>query len=485
MVSALALLAANIVTIVSFSDYHSHAVPFDSEGRSGQGGLARAVAYLKHARAAGALVVSGGDMMNAGSPTWSDEYRCSEWPWLNGLVDAMALGNHDLDYGSEVFARCRASVKYPILCANLVDASGRPVLGRPYVVKTVGGHRIGLFALAGPDFAVLVPPERLPPGTRWSDRIEAARSAVRSLRETARADVVVLIGHEHRADDEALARAVPGIDLVLGSHSHLEVPITRIEATQTVYVSPYQYLAYVAEVRLRFAGHRLVDVTGGLVRLDDSHPEDPEITARVAGMERQLVARHPERFRVIGRLPRTLSDADITTSQAPIGSWATEELRRASAANVFFSTASSFRASLPAGEVTVEAFHTAVPYTNRVVTAEMSGKLVADWMALSASRSGADSFSQVAGLREAGGCLEILLDPSRPEVGYAPLDLAARYRLGTTDYQAFVVPGYKELFAQAENVTRTEIDVHAVLRGALSRIDDASGDDRHQDPQRP
>ena len=42
-------------------------------------------------------------MINQGSPSWSDKYRCAEWPWLNGIVDAMALGNHDFDYGVNVF----------------------------------------------------------------------------------------------------------------------------------------------------------------------------------------------------------------------------------------------------------------------------------------------------------------------------------------------------------------------------------------------
>jgi len=100
------------VRILAFSDYHSHAVPFRSEGRPGQGGLARAVALIRKARAAGdTLVLSGGDMLNKGVPVWSDEYGCVEWPWLDGLVDAMALGNHDLDYGPEAFAACRASTR--------------------------------------------------------------------------------------------------------------------------------------------------------------------------------------------------------------------------------------------------------------------------------------------------------------------------------------------------------------------------------------
>lgn len=115
------------VTLVGMADYHSHALPMFSEGEPGQGGVARALAYLRAARARpDTLVVSGGDMVNRGVPTWSDVYGCVEWPWFNGVVDVMALGNHDLDYGAEAFARCRASITYPVLSANLLGANGLP-----------------------------------------------------------------------------------------------------------------------------------------------------------------------------------------------------------------------------------------------------------------------------------------------------------------------------------------------------------------------
>src|ERR1041385_7728642 len=105
----LRLLLAVQIVVLHFSDYHSHALPFYSEGRPDQGGIARAIGYMKHAQSHdGAVVLSGGDMINKGSPAWSDKYRCAEWPWLNGVVSAMALGNHDFDYGIDAFNDCRS-----------------------------------------------------------------------------------------------------------------------------------------------------------------------------------------------------------------------------------------------------------------------------------------------------------------------------------------------------------------------------------------
>src|SRR5947207_15850152 len=93
-----AAYSATTVTFLHFSDYHYHALPFYSEDAPSRGGIARAIGYMRREHARGALVFSGGDMINKDSPAWSDKYGCAEWPWFNGVVDAMAFGNHDSDY---------------------------------------------------------------------------------------------------------------------------------------------------------------------------------------------------------------------------------------------------------------------------------------------------------------------------------------------------------------------------------------------------
>lgn len=477
LLAALDLSPRTTITVLGLSDYHSHAAPFYSEGRPGQGGIARAVAFLREARKDGrTLVLSGGDTLNEGTPVWSDEHRCVEWPWLDGLVDAMALGNHELDYGAAVFEACRRSVRYPVLAANLVGPDGHPLLtagGKPYLVREVGGVKIGAFAVAGPDFGRLVAAEDLPPGTRFLDPVEAARRVVAALREQEGVAAVVLFGHQHRQDDEALVRAVPGIDLVLGTHSHYKSPLRQVEGTSTYYISPFQYLTYIARVRLTFAGGRLDAVEGELVPVDPSLPEDASVAAKVQALARELREKRPDRFRVLGRANVLLGDEGATTGESLIGNWATDVLRRAAGTHVFVSTASSFRAALPAGDVTVEDFYAAIPYKNRLVTTEMTGAELVDLVRLSAEKAGSDGFSQQSGMRYArksdgGFAVEVLRDPARPELGYAPVEPTAVYRVGTTDFQALVASGYRELFARASRLTRTELDAHAVLRAAFA-----------------
>src|SRR5262249_13308384 len=152
------------------------------------------------------------------------KYQCAEWPWFNGIVDAMAYGNHDSDYGPEVFAECRKSIKYPILSANTLDSAGQPLFqpdGKTYKVFEADGDKIGVFGLAGPECERLIRPKRRPvAGATFGDRVATARQVVAALRDQEHVSAVVLIGHALREDDIALAQAVPGIDIIFGSHSH-------------------------------------------------------------------------------------------------------------------------------------------------------------------------------------------------------------------------------------------------------------------------
>lgn len=384
------------VTLLHFSDYHSHAVPFYDDGRAGVGGIARAAGYLRQEKKRGALIFSGGDMINRGSPAWSDKYQCAEWPWLNGLVDAMAFGNHDADYGHDAFDRCRAQLRYPILSANTQGMQRTAVL-------TVKGVRIGVFAVAGPDFPSLVKAE----GFTFADRIAAARDAVRALREGEHADAVVMIGHEHIDDDFALARAVPGIDLIFGTHSHLKRELTRIEGTSTWFISPFQYLAYVSRVELTVDDGKVTRVDGKLVRVDDKLPIDRAIDQRVRTMQRELEhdPQYAALFAPIAKLPEAVSVEALAKR-------AVEIMRRAAKADVAVSTASSFRQALPPGTLTLEALCAAMPYDNEIVVAEMTG---AQFEALLVA-PGADGPFVVA----------------RPD----SIEPSARYRVAMTDYLA-------------------------------------------------
>lgn len=401
LLAALPLTADTTITLLHFSDYHSHALPFYTDDGE-LGGIARAVGYLRAQKRGGALVFSGGDTVNKGAPAWSDKYQCAEWSWLNGIVDAMALGNHDVDYGWDAFERCRKSVRYPILSANTSGFKGTAVFD-------VRGVRVGVFALAGADFRKLVKI----PGLTFSDPVAAAKEAVRALRDEQKANVVVMIGHQNVEDDYEMARKVPGINLIFGSHSHLKRDLVLIPETTTTYISPSQYLTYISRVEVTVDEGRVTGVRGGLIPVDESLAEEERTAKRVAAMQRELERdpQYRDLFTVIGKLDAPLSTEALARRTVDI-------MREAAKADVALSTKSSFRQPLPAGPLTMEVLRAAMPYDNEIVVCTMGGAQLQ--RALDAA--GADSY-----------------------VTPLTIDSQGSYRVAMTDYIAHVA--YKDAFA--------------------------------------
>jgi len=457
------------VTLLHFSDYHSHALPFWNDHRAGQAGIARAITYLKRAKRSGALVFNGGDMMNHGSPAWSDKYQCAEWSWMNGIVDAMALGNHDADYGTARFDACRAAVRCPILSANTVDAAGRVILldrGKPYSIFTRGAIRIGVFALAGRDFETLVKPANRPAsGALFGDPVAAARDVVRALREDEHVDAVVLIGHEQLDDDFALARQVKGIDLIFGTHSHLKRELTKIPGTSTWFISPFQYLTYISRVAMTFRGRRLVGVSGRLVRMAPPIAGDRATTRRVRSMERALERdpRFAPLFASLGRAAEEVSNDGQLERDAPLGNLVTDVMREAAGADVAMVTSSSFRQSIPPGRILVETLRASIPYENAVLVYAMSGAELQSVIAYSVAHRGTDAFCQLSGLTVRGSAMMPIIS-----VMGAPLDPTRTYRVAVTDFQALVADGYRQMFSTLTRET-TGLKLREIFQRSIAQ----------------
>lgn len=463
------------ITLLHFTDYHSHAVPFYSEGAADTAGVARTIAYLEtYADDPNVLILSGGDMINKGSPAWSDKYQCAEWSWFNGLAEAMAFGNHDADYGAEVFAECQAQIDYPILGSNVLDADGQPLFqydGKTYQVFDVGGASIGVFALVGSDFEGLLKPETMPaPDVTFADRVETAEEVVKTLREEEQVDAVVVIGHALYEDDVALAQAVPGIDLIFGTHSHLKEELTPIPGTDTVIISPFQYLTYISKVEFTFSNGELSDVRGELVQMSSDLPQDPEIAQQVAQMQTELEADpdYAYLFQPIGEAAVELSTEGQFTGEALLGNLVTDIVRDAAGAHLAIFTASGFRQPIPPGTILEQDLLTAMPYKNAVFVYDMTGAQIQKLLDFSVSRSESDFFSQVSGVRfnivdGKAANIQILDDPADPTAGYGPLAPAQTYQVATSNFQGLYAGGYKDIFAPA-SYTETGLDVWDEVR---------------------
>lgn len=450
------------VSLIHFSDYHAHAIPFYSEHRADQGGLARTMAYIGGLRAKdpNVLALSGGDMWNSGTPAWSDKYYggCQDFRWLGLYVSAMAFGNHDVDYGWDALQTCQKQSGIPILSGNLVDAEGKLLLthqSKPYIVRQVGGVRIGIFALSGSDFSRLVKPANLPTGARFLDPLTAAKDIVSALREKEQVAAVVFIGHQDRESDFAMAKAVPGIDVILGTHSHYKGVFTQIPETSTYFISPYQYLSYLSHVELSFRDGKLTQVSGKLVRMDTALPQDAAVAGQTRTMQQELEQdpKYAPLFQVIGSASTELDIDGIDQNESTLGNFVMDIVRDTAQAQLAVSSASSFRASIPPGPIRNEDYLTALPYKNKILTYQLSGMQLQQLLDIVASRKGSDLFGVTSGVRftiEKERATQVMIRKSATESELIPLRSDATYTVMATDYMANIAAGYKDIFAQAQ-----------------------------------
>lgn len=469
------------VQLIHFSDYHSHAIPFYSEHKPDQGGLARTLAYIAGARAKDQSVIalSGGDMWNAGTPAWSDKYYdgCADWKWLGEYVSVMAFGNHDVDYGWDALKNCQKQSGIQILSGNLVDGNGQRLLdnqGLPYVVKNVGGVRIGIFALSGSDFVRLVKPTNLPTGAKFLDPIPVAKEIVTQLREKEQVAAVVFIGHQDRDSDFAMAQAVPGIDVILGTHSHYKGTFAQIPGTQTYFISPYQYLSYLSHVELLFRSGKLAGVTGKLVRMDSQLPQDATVSSKTHRMQIDLEGdpKYAKLFEKIGSAATELDLDGIDQNESPLGNFVMDIVRDAAQAQFALSSASSFRASIPPGPIRNEDYLTALPYKNKILTFQMSGAQLQAVLDLAATRRGSDLFGVTGGVRftiDGNRATQVTVRKSATEADQQPIRMDATYTVMATDYMANVATGYKDLFAQVGPAKDTGKIVNDVVIDYIQR----------------
>ena len=295
-------------TILFTHDLHSSFLPRKDGSGGTAGGYARLASALKEERSAhpGALTVDGGDF-SVGSLIQSlYTTQAAELRTMGAMgYDAVTAGNHEFDYtglgfGGMLTAARRSGEETPaLLLANYrpeEDSPDRLDLQRAMAAYGVeeslllerGGVTYGIFGLMGRDAHDCAPTS----GFALEDPVRAARRCVKRLEEQG-AQVIICLSHggtsaEGPSEDEELARAVEGIDLIVSGHTHtaLEEPIL---AGETYIVSAGEYGKNLGSITLSWndVGEKtLTDYR--LIPIDETWESDPKIAALIEDWKGQV-----------------------------------------------------------------------------------------------------------------------------------------------------------------------------------------------------
>jgi len=239
--------AAEHITVLHTSDLHGAVLPFNDFANrpSDRGSLAQVATLVDEIREEAGhpvLLLDSGDTIQ-GSPF--EQFVHVRWGEASPTIDAMnrigyeamAVGNHEFNFGLEVLRRAEAQADFPFLSANTLDKdTGEPAFP-PFAVIETGALRVGVLGLTTPNVPGWEKPENYA-GLEFQPMDEAAREWVPVLRQDERCDLVIVLAHTgFELDPESGApngtahenftsrlTEVPGIDLLLTGHTHEDIP---------------------------------------------------------------------------------------------------------------------------------------------------------------------------------------------------------------------------------------------------------------------
>jgi 2',3'-cyclic-nucleotide 2'-phosphodiesterase (5'-nucleotidase family) len=376
--------------------------------------------------------------------------------------DAVEIGNHEFDAGQDNLKSLIGKLKMPVLAANVYGPDGKRVpWTKPWIVKDVDGVKFGIFGLLTTHMDKLAFPKNIA-GLAFRREVDEARDDVKELKRQG-ADVIIAVTHVGFEEegktkfegDQTLAREVPGIDLIVGGHSHTFLSRAyRDPENGTLIVQAGCYLSRAGRTTFKIdpLTRRVLASSDELVELrPDRMGEDPAVKAIVtrradeAGKAYEAVV-----ATATAAVPRGGANAEW-----PLGSWMADCYRSWAAVDLAFQNGGGVRSDIPAGPVTLRRIFNVMPFDNALVKLRMTG---AQLRALLDRGMGGPRLLQLSGARvefvpgaPAGGRL------SSVTVGGAPLDDAKTYSVVTLDFLVSGGDGFREFGA----VPQEETDVLA------------------------
>lgn len=429
----------------------------------GRGGYARLAAIVKQERARGVpmLLAHAGDCYSPSLMSGFDQ-GAHIVEMQNKLgIDVFVPGNHEFDFGKEVYAKRISEQSYATFAANLRDAAGNALPGhKDNQIFDLGGVKVGVVGLALENTPTVSSSGDL----KFLPVMDTLRAQAAALRG-AGADIVVAVSHTDRRVDNEIVRSRL-VDVLLTGHDH---DLAIAYDGRTVMVESNEEGNYVTAIDLS------VSVSGeGAARRVAWTP-----TFRVN--DSRAVTPDPDMLQLVSRYEAELSrelDVDVATlaveldsrtasvrsGETAFGNLIADALRDTSGAEVAITNGGGIRANkqYPVGhKLTRRDILTELPFGNRNVVTDVTGKALRAALenGLSQVEQRAGRFPQISGMtvvynpKAAAGSRVVSVT-----VGGQPLDEAKIYRVATNDfmlkggdgYSALTPPGGKDLDVQGK-----------------------------------
>jgi 5'-nucleotidase len=374
------------------NDQHGHLLPFSYPDRISKqddvaqmplrkniGGIARRATLVSQIRARGknVFLFDAGDCMD-GTPFSTEFLGKADYDAMNGVgYDYAVPGNHDFNMTAAQFEELVRLVKFPYLLANVYKKNSNETILPPYKVADWDGLKVAVFALTTYSSRTYKAVEE---AFRMRDPVEVAREMVPRLRK--QADLVVLVAHNGLDVDRQIAREVPGIDIIVGGHSHTRVPhgiyvLANNPGPQdpkgTIIVQAHQWVGELGRLDVTVtegadSRWRVSRYAASLLPVTDRYADHPAVAKTVAGYWDQIKDKYAVQ---IGQATDDFSEVD---GLDPTNYYlVADAVREASGAQFDLENFGGVRAPILKGPITLADLVTLDPFANTVYTFKIKG----------------------------------------------------------------------------------------------------------------
>ena len=506
------------ITVLHTNDHHGRFWK-NSDGEYGMAARKTLIDGIRAdvaAKGGYSLLLDGGDV-NTGVPESDLQDAVPDFKGMNLIgYDAMAVGNHEFDKPLSVLKMQRDLAKFPMLSANIYEGGERKFA--PYKIFNLGGVRVGVMGLTTEDTYKMVHPDNVK-NIEFRSVIAEAAKVVPELR--AKADVVIAATHMgHYEDgkhgtqapgDVQMARAVKGIDLVVGGHTQnpacmkaenvldrAYVPGTECKPDRqngTWIVQAHEWGKYVGRADFEYRNGEFKLVKYALIPVNlkktvkaadgkSSKQNYAEVIAENQDMI-ALLTPHQEFGQQklgiqIGATDARLEGDRSVVRAKPASMGVIIGMAMMDKTKADFSVVNSggVRDSIPAGPITYKDVLKVQPFGNIVSTVDLTGKEVMDYLNAASKMSvGSGAFPQFAGLKL------VIADGkvSSASIKGASIDPTKTYRMAINDFQAAGGDGYPKLTSHPSYVNTGFVDAdvlraYIVAKSPLKAADFEPGD---------
>ncbi|WP_312798155.1 bifunctional metallophosphatase/5'-nucleotidase, partial [Tianweitania sp.] len=441
------------------------------------GGAARLVTAIRQQREAlsgqNVLVLDAGD--NYQGSLFFQTYHGDVETEFSNLIkfDAMTVGNHEFDDGEDGLMRLLDKAQCPVLGAN-VKPNAQSKVGdklKPSTVVEIGGQKIGIIGIVTTDTPDVATPG---PNLAFEDDVEAVKREVKALTDQGVNKIVALTHVGYVRDRDTIAK-IPGVDVVVGGHSHTFLSNTDDKAEgpyptmvdgadghNVPLVTAASYSKYLGKLTVVFDDNGVPkQANGDPIYLDKSIPEDEAVLKRVAELGGPI---EELKNKQVGEFTAAVDGSRETcrAQECAMGNLIADAIldrTKDQGVTIAIQNGGGIRASIDNGPVTMGEVLTVLPFQNTIATFQLSGKDLKDSLeaGLSEIEEGKGKFPQVAGIKYTfdksvapnGGRLKSI--EVKDGTGWTALDPAKTYTVATNNFVRTGGDGYKLFADKAQN----------------------------------